>query len=177
MRWKVLDERTVYEGSWARLLLADIELPGGQRLEHCVIRLPRQSVATAVVDDHQRVLMLWRHRFITDRWGWELPAGWADADEDLAAAGRREVEEETGWRPTTLIPLCSYSANVGISDARHHLFWAKGASYQGPPTHAHEAVRVEWVPLDRARTLIEDGQIDDGASITALLLLLADRGG
>jgi len=36
---------------------------------------------------------------------------------------------------------------------------------------------VEWVPLDRARTLIEDGQIDDGASITALpLLLLADRG-
>jgi hypothetical protein len=46
-----------------------------------------------------------------------------------------------------LIPLCSYSANVGISDARHNLFWSEGASYQGPPAHAHEALRVEWIPL------------------------------
>ena len=139
------------------------------------MRLPRQAVTTAVVDDRRRVLMLWRHRFITDRWGWELPAGWTDAGEDLAAAGRREVEEETGWRPATLMPLCSYGANVGISDARHNLFWAEGASYQGPPAHTHEAARVEWIPLDQVRGLIDDGQIDDGASITALLFLLADR--
>jgi 8-oxo-dGTP pyrophosphatase MutT (NUDIX family) len=40
---------------------------------------PRQA---AVVDDQGRVLMLWRHRFITDRWGWELPCGWVEPGED-----------------------------------------------------------------------------------------------
>jgi 8-oxo-dGTP pyrophosphatase MutT (NUDIX family) len=26
--------------------------------------------------------MIWRHRFITDTWGWEVPAGWADDGEE-----------------------------------------------------------------------------------------------
>jgi hypothetical protein len=28
-----------------------------------------------VMDEDDRVLLLWRHRFITDTWGWEVPAG------------------------------------------------------------------------------------------------------
>jgi hypothetical protein len=32
-----------------------------------------QSALAAVLDDQGRVLLGWRHRFITGRWGWELP--------------------------------------------------------------------------------------------------------
>ena len=46
--------------------------------------------------------MLWRHRFITDSWGWEIPAGGVDAGETPEDAAAREVLEETGrieWLP------------------------------------------------------------------------------
>jgi 8-oxo-dGDP phosphatase len=73
MEWKVHGHQRIYASEWVNLEIADVELPDGQRLAHHVLRLPRTSVVVAMVDDAERVLMLWRHRFITDRWGWELP--------------------------------------------------------------------------------------------------------
>jgi 8-oxo-dGDP phosphatase len=172
MRWKVHGQQELYASDWVNLELADVELPDGRRLVHHVLRMPRQSAVTAVVD-RGRVLLLWRHRFITDRWGWELPAGWVDPGEVPAAAARREVLEETGWRPGPVSLLCSYSSDHGISDARFHLFRADGATDEGPPTDPTEAARIEWIPLSDVRTLAAQGAIDDGATLTALLFLLA----
>ena len=57
----------------------------------------RRVAMTAVLDDAcKRVLQLRRHRFIVDRWVWELPGGYVDDGEAPAAAAAREAEEETG---------------------------------------------------------------------------------
>ena len=120
--------------------------------------------------------MLWRHRFITDTWGWELPAGWIELGEEPQAAAAREFLEETGWRPGPLSLLCSFSSDHGISDSRFHLYRADGATYQGRPSDQMEATRVEWVSLVSVRSLIEHRQIDDGASLVALLYLIAFDG-
>src|SRR5688500_14273748 len=104
LRWTVFGERAIYDNPWVRLVLVDVEPPHGERFEHHVVRLQR-VVLVVVLDDHDRVLMMWRHRFATDEWGWELPGGIVDPGEDPAATARREVEEETGWRPGPLEPL------------------------------------------------------------------------
>jgi ADP-ribose pyrophosphatase YjhB (NUDIX family) len=97
MRWIVHSEKPLYTDPWLDIRLADVELPDGRHLEHRLIRTA--PGAGAVVTDHDgRALLLWRHRFITDTWGWEIPIGKADAGEDPARAAAREVEEETGWR-------------------------------------------------------------------------------
>jgi hypothetical protein len=77
VEWHVHDRRAVYRSPWVEVWLDDVELPGGHSVEHHELRFPRPSV-TAVVVDGDRVLLLWRHRFITNAWGWEVPAGWAD---------------------------------------------------------------------------------------------------
>ena len=74
MRWTVHGERAVYESPWMSVLLADIEIPGGKRFEHHLVRFPRPASAAVVHDRERGVLLLWRHRFITDRWGWEIPS-------------------------------------------------------------------------------------------------------
>jgi 8-oxo-dGTP pyrophosphatase MutT (NUDIX family) len=135
--------------------------------------MPKPSATVVVVDGRQRVLLLWRHRFITDTWGWEVPAGWAEEGEDIAETARREVEEETGWRPGPLTALTSYFALPGISDQHFTVFRAAGATYLGKASDTSEAAHVKWVPMGEVAGLIAQGELTDGPSLTALSLAMA----
>ena len=94
-RWTIHGERVVDDTRRAKLNIAEVELPDGVRFEQYVLRVPKAAMML-VVDDEDRVLMMWRHRFIIGRWVWELPGGYVDDIEDPAIAAAREVEEETG---------------------------------------------------------------------------------
>jgi 8-oxo-dGTP pyrophosphatase MutT (NUDIX family) len=100
-RWQIHGERSVYDSRWIQVALVDAEPPGGERLERHVVRLVRVAVA-AIVDELDRVLMIWRYRFVPGRFGWELPGGIVETGESAEAAAARETEEETGWRPVAL---------------------------------------------------------------------------
>lgn len=165
-------ERQIYDSDWVRLTLVDVEIPGGSRFEHHVVRAPRNAAGTVVQSD-RGVLLLWRHRFITDTWGWEIPAGAVDHGESIEAAAAREVLEETGWRPETLEPLVAYHPMNGSCDQQFHTFLARGAEHVGAPTDPAEADRVEWVPVDAVRRILLDGGVTDGLSLTALTYALA----
>jgi hypothetical protein len=97
--WQIYGERTVYDTSWVRLGLADVEAPNGQRWEYHVVHLPRIAIAL-VVNDRDEALMLWRYRFPTEQWGYELLGGLVEDGEDAAATAAREAAEESGWQPT-----------------------------------------------------------------------------
>ncbi|MDQ3275022.1 MAG: NUDIX hydrolase [Actinomycetota bacterium] len=150
--------------------LDDVELPGGRRFDHHVLRFPRASVG-AVVLESDRVLLLWRHRFATDSWGWEIPAGWADHGENPVEAIRREVLEETGYRVSTMEPLTTYHPMSGISSQRYRVFVGSGVERIGEP-EATETSRIEWTPLASLPRLMAAGQVSDGPSLTALAFYL-----
>src|SRR3954449_6624526 len=99
MRWTVHGERTIYDSEWMRLALVDVELPSGPRFDHHVLRMPAEASGVVVDVADRGVLLLWRHRFITDTWGWEVPAGRVDAGETPLEAAHRETLEESGWGP------------------------------------------------------------------------------
>lgn len=174
MRWIVHGERLVYQSKWLELFLSDVELPGGVRYEHHVIRLA-PSVAVVVLDDADRVLMLWRHRFITDTWNWEVPGGSVDVGETPRESAAREAEEETGWRPHELSELAYIQSLAGIAGAEQHIFLASGASYIGPPADPHESDRIAWIPLANVPDMVARGLIVGGATVVGLLQLTLSR--
>ncbi len=173
MRWTVHGERSIYDSEWMRLVLVDVEIPGVERFDHHVVRFPQAASGTVVHDPERGVLLLWRHRFITDTWGWEIPAGRIEAGEAPEAAAARETLEETGWRPGALTRLGAYAPSNGSSDQIFHVFMADGAQHVGDPTDVGESERIDWVAVDELRSLIADGEITDGLSLTALLWALA----
>ena len=172
MRWTVHGERALYESEWMSLFLADVELPDGQRFEHHVLRIPREAAATVVHDPERGLLLLWRHRFITDSWGWEIPGGRIDEGETPEQAAARETLEETGWRVGALRPIGAYHPLAGAVEQRFHVFLAESAEHVGDPRDTFEAERVEWVPVARVRELIRAGEVSDGYSLTGLLWAL-----
>lgn len=173
MQWTVHGERQIYNNPWVNLWLVDVQQPDGRRWEHHVVRMRHLAVA-AVVDDQKRVLMMWRHRFITDTWGWELPMGLIEADETPEQAAAREVEEETGWRVESVKPLVYAQPANGITDSEHFVFRAEAASYAGPPTELNESDRIEWIPISEIRGMIDRREVVSSGSLVGLLYLLLD---
>ncbi|MGW5990777.1 NUDIX domain-containing protein [Streptomyces anulatus] len=172
--WQIYGSRRIYENRWVNLDLVDVEPPGVERFEHHVVRLHHVAI-TAVVDDQNRVLMLWRYRFVPQQWGWELPGGIVDAGEDPAATAARETEEETGWRPAKVEHVVTYQPMIGMVDSPHEIFVARGATHVGEPTDAEEAGHVAWVPLDEIPGLMSEGKLMGSGTIVALLHLLSSR--
>lgn len=171
MRWKNLGEEQVVGTPWFQLNLADVELPGGRRLKHYLLRMP-PLVLVAVVDNQRRVLLLWRHRFIPDSWSWELPSGIAGPGENLPEAAARQAFNESGWAPARLRPLMQLETSGGLTDSVHHIYWTDQATHMGDPPADFEAERIDWIPLDQVPALIAGGQIRAAATAAALLLLL-----
>jgi 8-oxo-dGTP pyrophosphatase MutT (NUDIX family) len=174
LRTKVYGERTIYDNPWVKLTLVDIEPPDGHRFEHHVIRLHRVAIAV-VLNDADEVLMLWRHRFLADTWGWELPGGIIDQGEDGAATAAREVAEETGWRPGALKHLLTFQPMIGMVDTPHEIYLGHGATHIGDPTDREEAGRVAWIPMTAILDLISKNEILGSGSFVGLLHVLASR--
>jgi 8-oxo-dGTP pyrophosphatase MutT (NUDIX family) len=171
-RWIIRGERLVDDSRRARVSIAEVELPDGVRFEQWLLRLPRAAVVV-VLNDRDEVLMMWRHRFIIDRWVWELPGGYVDDEqEDVAVTAAREVEEETGWRPGPLEPLLAFQPMVGTVDSENLLFLARGADYTGPPSDINEAEQVAWIPLGSVSERMARGEIVGSSSIIGLLRVL-----
>jgi hypothetical protein len=122
-----------------------------------------------------------RHRFIVDRWVWELPGSYADDGDDPAAAAAREVEEETGWRPRGIKFVISCKPLIGNADHAQDLYLAHGAS-----TWASQRLTrrpgFAWVSAEETPGIIARGEILGAITIirvkhVLLLLLLLLRGG
>ncbi|KAB2378095.1 NUDIX hydrolase [Actinomadura montaniterrae] len=171
MRWTVHGERSIYDSPWMDVRLADVELPDGRRFDHHLVRV-RPAAGVAAVDGAGRVLLIWRHRFITGAWGWEIPGGRVEDGEDPAESAARELVEETGYRAGPLEHLLAVRPSPGLHDGVHHVFRADGAERVGEPTDV-EAERIEWVPLASVPELAARGEIGSGSTLSGLLFLYA----
>ena len=127
-RWKIRSDRLVDETPQVRLSIASLELTSGFTFEQYVMRLPRCAMTVVLDEPAERMLLIWRHRFIIDRWVWELPGGYIDPGEDGIAAAAREVEEETGYRPRSIEPILTFQPMTGSADSAHELYLARGAT-------------------------------------------------
>jgi 8-oxo-dGTP pyrophosphatase MutT (NUDIX family) len=174
MQWTVHGRRVIYDSPWISLDLVDVEQPGGERYEQHVVRMARPVAATVITDGDHRALLMWRHRHVTDTWGWEIPSGRIEPGEAPERAAAREAEEETGWRPGALRLLVASQPSNGSIDTVHYVFHAEGAEHIGEPSDRSEAERVEWVPLADVRSLVAKGEIVSGPTLIGLLLAATD---
>ncbi|WP_161790239.1 GntR family transcriptional regulator [Streptacidiphilus carbonis] len=173
--WQVHGERPIYENYWVTVTQADIQTPDGERFDHHKVYLPPAAMA-AMLDDQGRVFMMWRHRFVSDTWNWELPGGVVEDGEDPKDTAVREILEETGYRPIGEVEhVVSFEPMIGTVASPHHVFVVRGVEYVAEPTEVNESQKTAWVPLSEIPGLIARGEIANSGALIALLYLLAGQ--
>lgn len=175
--WKTFGERTIYDNRWVRLGLVDVEAPNGERWDYHVVHLARIAIALIVNEGTDEVLMLWRYRFATEQWGYELLGGLVDDGEESAATAAREAAEESGWAPVgEPVKLISFEPLPGNATAPMDVYLWHEFEKVGEPTDAEEAGRVDWVPLGDMLGLAARGELLGSGTLVALMYFLASRG-
>jgi ADP-ribose pyrophosphatase len=102
----------------------------------------------------------------------EFPAGVVNEGEDPVAAGARELEEETGFRPRRCEAVAATWPNPALSGNRLHVVRAVGCVQTGARDQdPGEDVRVVLLAEEEVWRLIESGRIDHALSIVAWTLL------
>jgi 8-oxo-dGTP pyrophosphatase MutT (NUDIX family) len=94
-----------------------------------------------------------------DSWGWELPGGIIDKDEDGSTTAAQDVGEETGWQPAPLEHVLSFQPMAGMVDTPHEVYAGRGAELVGELTDLEEAARFKWVPMSAVFGLISKGEV------------------
>jgi 8-oxo-dGTP pyrophosphatase MutT (NUDIX family) len=171
-QWQIRGSRPIYESRWVSLNLVDVEPPSAEAYQHHVIRLPHHSVFVVVHHPEHGVLLLYRHRFITDTTGFEVPAGGIEPGETPVEAAAREVLEETGWRVDEPRVFATFNASNGLTDQQFHLAYARAVECVGPPQDTDEADQLYWVAVPHLARLVHEGRIPCCPSSLALLYTL-----
>lgn len=170
MNFRVLGARRLARGVFLALERVHLLGPHGEAAVRDVVRHPG-GVAVLPVDGTD-VLLVRQYRVAAGGPILEIPAGKRDrAGEDPALAAVRELEEEIGAVPVSMVTLGPMLPSPGYTDEVIHLYVADGIVLterrpDGAEEHHAEVVRM---PLGEALAMVEDGRIADAKTQIALL--------
>ena len=112
-------------------------------------------------------------------WLLEIVAGLIDTNEQPEEVARREAREEADLELHELLPVMTYYPSPGGSDERVYLYVGRccvaGVGGVFGVEEEGEDIRVHVWPLADALKAVQDGRIDNAASIIALQWLALNK--
>lgn len=137
--------------------------------EHLFFKLDCQDWCNVIaVTDDGMMILVEQYRHGTDVMTLEIPGGAIDRGETPTTAAARELEEETGYRPTALVEIGRVDPNPAFLSNRCWTYLALGCRGDGQ-THfdPSEEIAISLVPLADFGRLIDEGAITHSLVIAA----------
>ncbi len=167
-RHQVTNRKIVYAGS-AFKVEAFLIKKTGTRFSRVIMG---NVVVVLPITKDGKVLLEKQYRYPLGKTLYEIPAGHVEKGESIAAAGKRELEEETGYRASRLTHMTSFYPTPGISEELIHLYLAEGLEKTEKNLDLDEIIETVKVSKAKMLNMIKQNKIEDGKSMVALLYYL-----
>jgi ADP-ribose pyrophosphatase len=172
MKPKRLSRTVIYENPWVNLYVDKVQFPGGRIVEkHHVLEFEKEAVAVVVENAHGQILLVHVYRYTTDGLEWEVPAGIVEPGESIIEAAKREVLEESGYETGDHDLVYTYYPMNGISNKVFHIVRSRAERGTGV-FDPNEVKEFKWVSKPEIQGMINGRLVNDGYTLTALLLHL-----
>lgn len=137
---------------------------------HAVVLLPYDPVRDQVVLIEQ--IRIAAYDTSASPWLMELVAGMIEPGETHEDVARREAQEEAGLEVSRIRPIINYLASPGGTSERLFIQVGEVDARSAHGIHGlaeeHEDIRVHVVSREQAYRWVEEGRIDNAASVIAL---------
>lgn len=127
------------------------------------------AVAMIPVVNNDHIILIQQWRRAIGKIIYEIPAGTLDDGESPLECAQRELQEETGFKAGSLIPIGGLHSAPGFCTEYLHLFIAKQLTESSLDGDDHEAIDVIEMSLEKALSMIDTCEIDDAKTICGLL--------
>jgi ADP-ribose pyrophosphatase len=170
---QLLKQRLFYEGRKFNFEVNRLRLPNRAEGDWECVRHPGGALAVPVTDAGELVLVR-QYRFAVMGRLLEFPAGTVEPTETPEATIRREIQEETGYRADTWLPIGKFPLAPGYSD---ELIYAYLATDLQPVSadpelgvDEDEDLEVVLMPPEQLEKAILAGEAVDAKSIASFFL-------
>ena len=160
-------KRVVFTSRMFKIEKEDMVIKGRRKTVERNLR-PKTVVVVPLLG-RDTVLLERQYRPAIRKHIFELPAGIIDAGEDAAHAARREVEEETGCRPSRVKFLFKAHPSPGLSTEEQNYYLATGLKKTKIGLGEMEVIKTTPVRVGRLLKMIKDNQIADNKTIAGVL--------
>jgi len=175
--YRVVDSQVLVDHPRVRITMDTLE-HNGKRLAHLILGggiAARAAIATAALTPDRQLVLTRQYRHALRAVIYDLPAGRLDPDEEPIEGARRELEEETGYRPGRMIQLGKFYQFPSTIDVPTHLFFADDLTATRPHLDEGEELEVVLMSVHEVLAMIERGEVVDG-SLQLGVLLAKHRG-
>jgi ADP-ribose pyrophosphatase len=176
-----LSSRRAYTGKVISMDVDEVRFPDGSVGTLEMIRHPGASAVVPFLSDPHgddpQVLLIRQFRHAADGYLYEIPAGRLDPGGDPKACAMRELKEETGCSAAAVEKLFTMYTTPGFTDEKIHVFMATGLKAGESSHEADEFLDLQPMPLSRALSMVEAGEIQDAKTALGLLFTAGFRAG
>jgi ADP-ribose pyrophosphatase len=167
---KTLQSESIFKGKIIDVKIEEVELPNGKTSKREIVK-HSGAVAVIALTDNNQIVMVKQFRKPLERTLVEIPAGKLEEGEAPAASARRELEEETGYKPENLDYVTSFYTSPGFADEIVHLYYSDELVKSAPQTDDDEFVELMEISLNEALDLIQKKEIYDAKTVYAVQYL------
>ncbi len=175
----VLDSKLAYQGKIFSVYTDHVREPNGVEATRDVVR-HNGSVVVLAVDETTNpedplVIVERQFRHAADQYLLELPAGRVEPGENVLAAAKRELIEETGYRAKKWTRLVRYFASPGFVGEWMEIYLATGIIAGKAEPEEDERIEVRLLPLSQLVQMAAANQIHDGKTIVGVMVYAQRR--
>ena len=167
---KTVKKNYIYKGKIINVRKDKAAHPDGTECVREVVE-HNGGVCVAPLTDDNELIFVRQFRYPYGEVVLELPAGKLEIGEDDGEAGKRELEEETGYVAGEFHKLGVFYPTPGYCGEVIHLYAAWNLTETQMHPDEGEFLEVERIPLDKAVDMVMNGEIPDGK--TQVLILRA----
>ena len=164
---KVIHSEPIYQGRVVNLRVDTIERSDGRTFDREIIQ-HSGAVAMVPLDDNGNVLLVRQHRSGAGKRLLELPAGGLEPGEPPVDCARRELQEEIGYKPDSLLELGGFYVAASYTTEFITIFLARGLRPSELPGDVDEQIEVVHMPFTEALRMALDAEIEDSKTVIGL---------